>query len=379
MIVQIDTRDVQNQFDQAQANAKAAEASLSVADAQRKRSDELFKGKVITRAENETADLQFAQSTAQVVSARASLDIAKQRLEDAVVRAPISGTIIAKNVSLGTIITSSLNAVGGGTTLVQMADLSKVRSRALVNETDVGGLRAGQEVKVTIDAYPDRPFRGTVEKIEPQAVVQQSVTMFPVLISLRNEDGLLRPGMNGEVSVTIDKKQGVLAVSNDAVRSPREIQSAAKLVGIDPDSAQASLDAQRGGKKGGGGGPGGAPAGGPPTGDARGQRLAMGRPDSTGGGTKVRPGLVFVQDAKGKYAPRLVRLGIRNYDVSEVVSGLQEGEKVAMLAAAQLQAIRQQRNEQFKAMSGGGMPGSQKQGAAPAGGGGGGGGGRPRS
>ena len=391
VIVQIDTRDVQNQFDQAQANAKAAEASLSVADAQRKRSDELFKGKVITRAENETADLQFAQATAQVVSARASLDIAKQRLEDAVVRAPISGTIIAKNVSLGTIITSSLNAVGGGTTLVQMADLSKVRSRALVNETDVGGLRAGQEVKVTIDAYPDRPFRGTVEKIEPQAVVQQSVTMFPVLISLRNEEGLLRPGMNGEVSVTIDKRQGVLAVSNDAVRSPREVQSAAKLVGIDPDSAQASLDAQRGGKKGGGGGPGGAggagapggaraaPEGGAPAGDARGQRLAMGRPDSSGGGTKVRPGLVFVQDAKGNYAPRLVRLGIRNYDVSEVVSGLQEGEKVAMLAAAQLQAIRQQRNEQFKAMSGGGMPGSQKQGAAPAGGGGGGGAGRPRS
>ena len=89
-------------------------------------------------------------------------------------------------------------------------------------------------------------------------------------------------------------------------------------------------------------------------------------------------GLVFVQDAKGKYAPRLVKLGVRNYDFSEVLSGLQEGEKVAMLAAAQLQQLRQQRNEQFKSMTGGGMPGSQKQGAAPAGGPpGGGGGGRP--
>ena len=433
VIVQIDTRDVQNQFDQAQANAKAAEASLSVADAQRTRSDELYKGKVITRAENETADLQFAQSTAQVVSARASLDIARQRLEDAVVRAPISGTIITKNVSLGTIITSSLNAVGGGTTLVQMADLSKVRSRALVNETDVGGLRPGQEVKVTIDAFPDRPFFGTVEKIEPQAVVQQSVTMFPVLISLRNEEGLLRPGMNGEVSVTIDRKQGVLAVSNDAVRSPREIVQAAMLIGLNPDSAKASLDAQGGGRKGGpGGGPGGPSAtaqgdsarkmgGGPTSGGANGsgpnggassggpsggpsgggegggRRGRGGMPVGDGSaravaaarganpmGSKVRPGLVFVQDAKGNFAPRLVRLGVRNYDFSEVVSGLQEGEKVAMLAAAQLQALRQQRNEQFKQMSGGGMPGSQKQGAAPAGGGagggqgGGGGGGRPR-
>ncbi|MBI3790333.1 MAG: efflux RND transporter periplasmic adaptor subunit [Gemmatimonadetes bacterium] len=212
LIVQIDTRDVQNQFDQAAANAKAAEASLAVADAQRKRSDDLYQAKVITRQENETADLQYAQAQAQVVSARAALDLAKQRLEDATVRAPIDGTIIAKNVSLGTIITSSLNAVGGGTTLVQMADLSKVRSRALVNETDVGGLKAGQSVKVTIDAFPDRPFFGTVEKIEPQAVVQQSVTMFPVLVSLRNDEGFLRPGMNGEVAITVDKKEGVLAV-----------------------------------------------------------------------------------------------------------------------------------------------------------------------
>ncbi len=394
VIVQIDTRDVQNQFDQAQANARAAEASLSVATAQRKRSDELFAGKVITRAENETADLQFTQAQAQVVSARASLDIAKQRLEDAVVRAPITGTIITKNVSLGTIITSSLNAVGGGTTLVQMADLSKVRSRALVNETDVGGLKAGQDVKVTIDAFPDRPFKGTVEKIEPQAVVQQSVTMFPVLISLRNEEGLLRPGMNGEVSITIERKPGVLAVSNDAVRSPREIGSAAALVGLDPDSARASLDAQRGGgKKPGSGGPpaagvpggdsartlGGGPTGGAagvargagggePSGDRGGQRQGGGKADSSGG-AKVRPGLVFVQDAKGRYAPRFVRLGVRNYDYSEVLSGLQEGEKVAMLAAAQLQAARQKSNEQFKSMTGGGMPGATKQAAPGAGGG----------
>ncbi|MBI3790334.1 MAG: hypothetical protein HY275_05595 [Gemmatimonadetes bacterium] len=90
----------------------------------------------------------------------------------------------------------------------------------------------------------------------------------------------------------------------------------------------------------------------------------------------MRTGLVFVQDAKGKFSPRLVKLGIRNYDYSEVLSGLQEGEKVAMLAVAQLQAIRQQRNAQFKSMTGGGMPGQSKQGGAGAPAGGGGGGGR---
>ena len=80
-----------------------------------------------------------------------------------------------------------------------MADLGVVRIRALFNETDIGNVHPGEPANVTVDAYPDRRFGGVVEKIEPQAVVQQNVTMFPVLVNLENGEGLLRPGMNGEV------------------------------------------------------------------------------------------------------------------------------------------------------------------------------------
>ena len=429
LIVQIDTRDVQNRFDQAQANFKAAESSVSVADAVRKRSDDLFKQKVITQAEHETAELQYANAQAQFVSARASLDLAKQQLDDAIVRAPISGTVITKSVSLGTIITSSLNAVGGGSTIVQMADLSKVRSRALVNETDIGGVKPGQSVKVVIDAYPNQPFQGIVEKIEPQAVVQQSVTMFPVLVSLQNDEGMLRPGMNGEVSVVIDRRVGVIAVPNDAIRSLREVATAAVLVGLNPDTAKAQLAAARGaggapGASGGapmvaGGGAGGSSAGGagaggrqrggdgaaasggaggrqrggdvagaksdmkgmprgasggdgvvrgqkPQQGDAAAREVPMGKAPAGGPlGSRVRPGLVFVQ--KGTtFEARAVRLGVANYDYTEVIGGLQEGDKVALLSAAALQAQRQLQNDRMKSMTGGGMPGVAKQGAAPA-------------
>ena len=388
LIVQIDTRDVQNNYDQASAQMKSAEASLSVATSQRKRSEELFRGKVITQAEFETAEVTFAQATAQVVNGRSQLDLAKQRLEDATIRAPIYGTIITRNVSLGTIITSSLNAVGGGTTLVQMADLSKVRARALVNETDIGGLKAGQPVRVAIDAYPDRPFMGTVERIEPQAVVQQSVTMFPVLVSLRNDEGLLRPGMNGEVSVVTDKREGSLAVPNDAVRSMRELASAAPLVGLTADSARALMAAPAAGR--------GAPSGDKATsergatgggaggqsraGDDAGRQIQMGKDSAGARGSKVRTALVFVQNEKGGFAPRMVRLGVANYDYAEVISGLKEGEKVALLSAAALQMARQQQNDRFKSMTGGGMPGATKAGGAGGGapGGGGGGGGAPR-
>ena len=80
-----------------------------------------------------------------------------------------------------------------------MADLGRVRVRALFNETDIGQVRPGQTASVTVDAFPDRRFQGVVEKIEPSATIQQNVTMFPVLVTLDNSESLLKPGMNGEV------------------------------------------------------------------------------------------------------------------------------------------------------------------------------------
>ena len=136
-------------------------------------------------------------------------------------------------MSVGTVITSATGAFSGGTTLLKMADLGQVRIRALFNETDIGQVQPGQPATVTVDAYPDRRFSGVVEKIEPQAVVQQNVTMFPVLVTLENLEGLLKPGMNGETSVLVDQRDDVLAVPNDAVRNPREAAATAPMLGLD--------------------------------------------------------------------------------------------------------------------------------------------------
>src|SRR2546428_3730077 len=106
-----------------------------------------------------------------------------------------------------------------------MADLSRIRVRTMVSESDIGKVRPGQEATVLADAYPQRTFQGLVEKIEPQAVVQQSVTMFPVLVSISNEAGLLLPGMNGEVSMLVDQRSQVLAGPGDARPSVRELSA----------------------------------------------------------------------------------------------------------------------------------------------------------
>jgi HlyD family secretion protein len=502
LLVQIETRDVQNQYDQVAAQLAAAKSKLEVSTAQKKRADELFKNRIITATELEAAQIDFANAQSALVAARTSLDLRKQSLEDATVTAPVGGTIIERTVALGTVITSATGAFGGGTTLLKMADLSQVRVRALFNETDIGQVRPGQAATVTVDAYPDRRFQVTVEKIEPSAVIQQNVTMFPVLVTLDNAEGLLKPGMNGETSVLVERKSNVLSVPNDAVRNPREAAATAPILGLNPDSVRAQIAAQmaargsgrngRGGatagapagatgtskgdvaldpQQGQGGGfqmpdvtdkdckavaaafakkpaekakldalrqqmmsgamdrdamrtesakiyaavgvdqriagacrrkemqAGGAPPGGATAGAAQGARgnrngagaqtggtpaaglTIGGAPEGASNGSRrSRGGLVFVK--KGDtFEPRLIQLGAANFDYTEVVSGLKEGEQVALLAAAALQAQRQQQNDRMRQNSG--VPGMQQQtpGAGGGGGGrpggGGGGGGRP--
>ena len=261
LIVQIDTRDVQNQYDQAKAQLDAAQAKLQTSEANKRRSDDLLKARVITPQENEQVIVDYETAKSSVISNQANLDQKKLALEDATVKAPAEGTVIDKTVSEGTVIASASNSVSGGTTLIKMADLGVVRIRALFNESDIGNIHAGEPANVTVDAYPDRRFSGVVAKIEPQAVVQQNVTMFPVLVNLENAEALLKPGMNGSIAVLIDEHDGVIAIPNDAIKNPREAVTTGAMLGMSADSVTKELVAQgynptssRGGFGGGNGG-----------------------------------------------------------------------------------------------------------------------------
>jgi HlyD family secretion protein len=274
-----------------------------------------------------------------------------------------------------------------------MADLSHVRDSTLVGESDIGRVRSGLTASVRVDAYPNRVFHGTVDKIAPQATVEQSVTMFPVLINIDNQDGALMPGMNSDVSVLVSRADGALAIPNDAIRTTRDIETAALALGMDPDKAKAALDAQmpkgrptdsanpgrggdmasagarngaRGGARNGfrqGGGNGGSRQGmrGSPGGEGGngGPQLRMGGgEDVTTPESRPRPGLVFVADSVG-FAPRLVTLGVGNYDVTQVLSGLREGERVALISGAMLQQARTERQERIRSRVG--LPGVRQE------------------
>jgi HlyD family secretion protein len=315
LIVQIDTRDVQNKYDQAKAMLDAANAKLQVSTANKARNEEMFKARVITPQEFEQVAVDFENAKSGVVNAQANLDLAKQSLEDATVKAPGEGTIITKNVSEGTVIAGATSSVSGGTTIVQMADLSVVRIRAFFNESDIGNVHPGEPANVTVDAYPDRRFGGVVQKIEPQAVVQQNVTMFPVLVNLDNKDRLLRPGMNGEVSVLIDEVDNVIAVPNDAIKNPREAVATGAMLNLSADSVTASLRAQGftgggnrggfGGRRGGngGGGNGGGGNGGGRNGAAPGGGATNGAAATSGAATPTGTAFGDVQLAGNAVSP----------------------------------------------------------------------------
>src|SRR3989441_6770336 len=149
LLAKIDPRIPQANLEQAQAALEVANAQLANAKAQLARSDTLFKAQAITETDYESAKLAYAQANAQVVNARTNLQTAKDAMDDTQVRAPLKGTIIQKNVELGTVISSPTKDVGGGTVLLRMANLDTVQVSALVDETDVGKVQPGVPVTIT--------------------------------------------------------------------------------------------------------------------------------------------------------------------------------------------------------------------------------------
>jgi HlyD family secretion protein len=183
-----------------------------------------------------------------------------------------------------------------------MADLSRMQVRALVDETDIGRVEAGQAAEVGVDAYPGRTFSGRVIKVEPQAVVEQNVTMFPVLVQLENREGLLKPGMNAEVAIDIARRTQVTTVPTGAVVGVADAAGAASLLRVPQRELNAANAAA----------PQSAPAG-------------------------AQHAVVFVQ-AGATLEPRRVLIGISDWENTEILSGLKAGDTVKLVSVARMRA-----------------------------------------
>ena len=340
LLARIDPRIPQSNLTQAEANVGVAQAQLETATSQLKRSEALFQSQSITQAGLDSARLSAATAQAAVATAQANLQTARDAMQDTHVRAPINGTVLELNAVLGTVISSPTNDVGGGTVILKMANLDTVQVSALVDETDVGKVQPGLPVTISVDAFPHRTFDGTVLKIEPQAQVSQNVTMFPVEVNIPNPEHVLKPGMNTEVEIHIGQRQGVLAVPNAALRTPKDVASAATVLGLDSlavarqlaapaDAPQARADTLRDGgklhaaevRRGERGGHGGRWSGAAPPGPTP-------APPATGG-----PGYIVFALRGGKIVPLSIATGLTDQDYMEVRSGLVEKDTVLVLTS----------------------------------------------
>ncbi len=410
----IDPRLPKSALDQAKASLDVAKAQLQTATTQMGREDTLLKAQVVTQQEWESTRVAFAQAQAAVVTAQSNLSDAEIAFDQTRVTAPLAGTIIQKNVDLGTVISSPTRDVSGGTVLFRMANLDTVQVQGLVDETDIGKIQPGMPVTITVDAFPNRPFDGTVLKIEPLAQVTQNVTQFPVLVNILNPGHLLKPGMNSEVEVHVGQRQGVLAIPNAALRTQADVGSAADVLGLDPNVVQQQLAQQApprgdsGGASMGGGGartdaappqagaasntltlPNGRTINLPPGVSAQQVQAAMQKRFSGGqlsnaeqallrqvfsqvrgaggqGGAARRTSefggsyIVFVL-RKGQPTPVQVRTGLTDLDYSEVVSGLTDKDTVLVLPSASLVNSQKQFQQRVQSFTGGGIPGMRQQ------------------
>ena len=235
MLAQIDQRTANNIVDQTKSDLEAAKVRLLNAESQYERGIELHKQSSISDKDFEDIKENYAQAKSTLVRNEVSFENAKISLDDTEVKSPIDGTVISRPVEVGQVISSPTSAFGEGSMLMMMADLSKVRVRALVDEIDVGKVEIGQSVSIKVAAYRDREFIGTVSKIEPKAFIQQNVTTFPVLIDINNEDNLLLIGMNTDVVIQILDKNVSLSVPTMSLRTRKDIYTAAAVLDIEKE------------------------------------------------------------------------------------------------------------------------------------------------
>ena len=314
VIAQLEQDKFLARVEEAKANLLAAQANMAktrvtLEDGRRTlaRSAELRKRDLISQSELDSAqaayDSALAQlevNKAQIGQAQAALNQTSVDLDNTIIRSPVDGIVISRNVDVGQTVAASLQAP----TLFTIAnDLSKMEVHTSVDEADVGNVWVGQEVSFTVDAHPTRRFRGKVSQVRNAPITVQNVVTYDAVVGVDNSELLLKPGMTANVEFLVSQKSNVLKIPNMAIRfrPPWEKQEAQDII------RQASR------------------SGGSGLGGRRRTRAASGGPERKEG----RWVKVYVL-RNLEPAPVEVRVGISDGSFTEVIEG-QIGEKEPLI------------------------------------------------
>ena len=215
VIAELDKTNLLSELNTAKANLASAQSSLNYQAANMERYKTLYKKGLVSADEYGNALLTYRQAKEQVTSSKENVQRAQTNLGYATITSPIDGTVISKSVEEGQTVAASFNTPE----LFTIAkDLTNMQVVANVDEADIGGVKEGNRVTFTVDAYPDDTFEGTVKQVRLEATTTNNVVTYEVVISAPNADLKLKPGLTANVTIYTQERSGVLAVANKALR-----------------------------------------------------------------------------------------------------------------------------------------------------------------
>ncbi len=229
VLARIDPSTYKAQFEQGNAQIASARASLSQAQATLRNAEldyqrkaDLGKQQLVAQGDVDLARAVLDQARASVNSAHAqirqqtaSLQTTQVNLDRAVIRSPVDGVVLTRSIEPGQTVAASLQAPE---LFLIAEDLGKMKIELAVDEADIGQVEVGQGVSFSVDAFPDRQFRGVVEQVRLAATTTNNVVTYPVVVTVDNSDGTLLPGLTVNAEIEVSRRDGVLKVPNTALR-----------------------------------------------------------------------------------------------------------------------------------------------------------------
>ena len=215
VIAELDRTNLISELNAQKANLASAQSSLDYQLSNYNRYKTLYDKGLVSADEFESVRLQYQQAKEQVASSRESVRRAQTNLGYATITSPIDGVVLSKAVEEGQTVAASFNTPE----LFTIAqDLTNMRVIADIDEADIGGVKEGQRVSFTVDAFPDDQFEGSVTQVRQQATTESNVVTYEVVISAPNNDLKLKPGLTANVTIFTLEKNNVLAVPAKALR-----------------------------------------------------------------------------------------------------------------------------------------------------------------
>ena len=220
VIAELDKTNLTSELNTAKANLASAQSTLNYEQANYNRYQTLYDKGLVSANDYESAQLSYRKARESVATARESVAKATTNLGYATITSPIDGVVLSKSVEEGQTVASSFNTPE---LFVIAKDLTDMRVIADIDEADIGGVKEGQRVSFTVDAFPDDKFEGQVTQVRQEATTTSNVVTYEVVISAPNTNLKLKPGLTANVTIYTLEKNDVLTVPSKALRfTPNE-------------------------------------------------------------------------------------------------------------------------------------------------------------